>query len=381
MTVVSNWSSLRASLIRSPQRNSGKRALGIILQRECAGKVGPRSATLISRSILRPNPLEGRVCMSAPTRQEASRPLREVRQPHRPRRRGCSHSANNPGPLCNLRAASVLPMRCPVHEAKNAGPRIGPDCSRTATGLLSITEQTFKPAAAVTVAACSFGPVPGVPRWPMSINPLRRETGRGHAPHMSPVTPAEDARTIMINQVSWGAVLAGVVMALVTQLVLNMLGIGIGAATLDPATGDNPSATSLSIGAGVVVHVVRYPCCACRRLCGGPACRSAKRVDSRLAWSDNLGPLYSRHLLPSDVDGRRHSRWGLSHYDERPRQRGEHGWRDGADSGAGRCAQSPSGHRSFLLHRAVPAWRYGRQRPGSPTGRRGCRHAGSRHRK
>ena len=40
-------------------------------------------------------------------------------------------------------------------------------------------------------------------------------------------------------------------MALVTQLVLNMLGIGIGAATLDPATGDNPSATSLSIGAGL----------------------------------------------------------------------------------------------------------------------------------
>ena len=68
---------------------------------------------------------------------------------------------------------------------------------------------------------------------------------------MSPVTPAEDARTILINKVSWGAVLAGVVVALVTQLVLNLLGIGIGAATLDPGTGgDNPSAASFSIGAG-----------------------------------------------------------------------------------------------------------------------------------
>ena len=34
MTVVDNWSSLRASLIRSPQRNSGKRALGIVATAE-----------------------------------------------------------------------------------------------------------------------------------------------------------------------------------------------------------------------------------------------------------------------------------------------------------------------------------------------------------
>jgi hypothetical protein len=78
-----------------------------------------------------------------------------------------------------------------------------------------------------------------------------RNRGDYDAPHMSPVTPAEDARTIMINKVSWGAVLAGVVVALVTQLVLNMLGIGIGAATLDPGTGDNPTVSSFSIGAGL----------------------------------------------------------------------------------------------------------------------------------
>lgn len=40
--------------------------------------------------------------------------------------------------------------------------------------------------------------------------------------------------------------------ALVTQLILNMLGIGIGAATIDPInTGNTPSATSFSIGAGL----------------------------------------------------------------------------------------------------------------------------------
>jgi hypothetical protein len=75
---------------------------------------------------------------------------------------------------------------------------------------------------------------------------------RGYdAPHVSPVSSAEDVRTVMINRISWAAVLAGVVVALVAQLLLNMLGVGIGAATLDPATGDNPSASSFSLGAAI----------------------------------------------------------------------------------------------------------------------------------
>ncbi|MGO4706414.1 PhnA-like protein [Microvirga sp. 2MCAF38] len=68
-----------------------------------------------------------------------------------------------------------------------------------------------------------------------------------------PVTlPAEDARTMMLNRIAWGAVLAGVVIALVTQLILNMIGVGIGVSTLNPGAGANanPSAMSLSIGAG-----------------------------------------------------------------------------------------------------------------------------------
>ena len=78
-----------------------------------------------------------------------------------------------------------------------------------------------------------------------------RNRGDMSAPHMSPVTPAEDFRTVEINQVAWGAVFAGVAIGLITQLLLNMLGIGIGLATLDPGTSDNPSASGLSIGAGI----------------------------------------------------------------------------------------------------------------------------------
>jgi hypothetical protein len=87
---------------------------------------------------------------------------------------------------------------------------------------------------------------------PMSYQPdTPRNRGEQDAPHLTPVTPAEDLRTVLINKVSWGAVLAGVVVALVTQLILNMIGIGVGAATLSPATGDNPSASTFSIGAGI----------------------------------------------------------------------------------------------------------------------------------
>ncbi len=70
-------------------------------------------------------------------------------------------------------------------------------------------------------------------------------------PHETAVTPSEDARTVLLNRVSWGAVLAGAAIALVTQLILNLLGVGVGMATLDPGTGDNPSVSSFSIAAGI----------------------------------------------------------------------------------------------------------------------------------
>jgi hypothetical protein len=71
----------------------------------------------------------------------------------------------------------------------------------------------------------------------MSTSNTPRSRGNTDAPHMSPITPAEDVRSIAINDISWGAVLAGVVVALVAQLILNMVGIGIGASTLDPGAG------------------------------------------------------------------------------------------------------------------------------------------------
>ncbi len=52
-------------------------------------------------------------------------------------------------------------------------------------------------------------------------------------------------------RISWGSVIAGAVVALAAQIVLALIGLAIGLATLDPATGDNPSGAALGAGAGI----------------------------------------------------------------------------------------------------------------------------------
>src|SRR4029434_6032557 len=52
-------------------------------------------------------------------------------------------------------------------------------------------------------------------------------------------------------RISWGAIFAGALVALATQLVLTLIGAAVGLATLNPATGQNPSGATLGIGAGV----------------------------------------------------------------------------------------------------------------------------------
>jgi hypothetical protein len=54
-----------------------------------------------------------------------------------------------------------------------------------------------------------------------------------------------------LRRISWGAVIAGVVLALVVQLLLGMLGLGIGMSTVDPTAGDTPSAQAFGVGAAV----------------------------------------------------------------------------------------------------------------------------------
>lgn len=57
--------------------------------------------------------------------------------------------------------------------------------------------------------------------------------------------------TTPLRRVSWGAVIAGVVIAIVVQMVLSLLGAGIGLSTVDPMRYSSPDASSFGIGAGI----------------------------------------------------------------------------------------------------------------------------------
>jgi hypothetical protein len=96
-----------------------------------------------------------------------------------------------------------------------------------------------------------------------------------------------------------------VVVALVTQLLLNMLGIGIGAATLNPVAGDNPSVMSLSIGAGLwfalsTILAALAGGYAAGRLAGAPR-ESTAGWHGLTAWA--LTTLVIFYLLGSTIGG------------------------------------------------------------------------------
>ncbi|WP_422923770.1 hypothetical protein [Singulisphaera sp. PoT] len=63
-------------------------------------------------------------------------------------------------------------------------------------------------------------------------------------------TSIEETAPAAIRRVSWGAVLAGVTVTLVTQLLFGVLGIAIGASTIDPLHEASPT-SGLGMGAGI----------------------------------------------------------------------------------------------------------------------------------
>ncbi len=106
-------------------------------------------------------------------------------------------------------------------------------------------------------------------------------------------------------RVSWGAILGGVVLVVVIQLLLSLLGTGIGLGTVDLNAGSTPDAGSLGISAGVwwlVSSIVAL-------LVGGFVAARLAGVERRLdgllhglvAWG--IATLLTIYLLTSAVGG------------------------------------------------------------------------------
>jgi hypothetical protein len=68
--------------------------------------------------------------------------------------------------------------------------------------------------------------------------------------HERTLAAGATGNAMVLNPMSWGAIVAGTLTALVSQLVLNLLGLGIGLSTVDP-NGGGVGAQTFSIGAGI----------------------------------------------------------------------------------------------------------------------------------
>ena len=62
--------------------------------------------------------------------------------------------------------------------------------------------------------------------------------------------PVETGLLPAVKRISWGAIFAGTVLAIVLQLALSLLGLGIGLGTIDPLTEQNPM-SGIGIGAAI----------------------------------------------------------------------------------------------------------------------------------
>lgn len=73
------------------------------------------------------------------------------------------------------------------------------------------------------------------------------------ATHVTPgYAPVEEGAIVRgTRRISWGAIFAGVVIAVAVQLVMGILGTGIGLSMVDPVQGSTPGAAGFGIGAGI----------------------------------------------------------------------------------------------------------------------------------
>ena len=75
-------------------------------------------------------------------------------------------------------------------------------------------------------------------------------TTTSYTPHYAETAPPHvEVVSRAGRRVSWGALFAGVMIVLAVQLLLSMLGLGIGLSTVNPTEGGTPNASSLGIGA------------------------------------------------------------------------------------------------------------------------------------
>lgn len=103
------------------------------------------------------------------------------------------------------------------------------------------------------------------------------------------LTPGDAIRTTLLNRVCWSAVFAGVVMAFVTHIILNLIGVSIGAVTFAAAA---PGAIEFTWGAAIWASISGIIAAfiggyTAGRLVGEPE-KSTARWHGLVAWATSI---------------------------------------------------------------------------------------------
>lgn len=102
------------------------------------------------------------------------------------------------------------------------------------------------------------------------------------------------------SRVSWGAILVGALLALVTTAGLHLLGVGVGMLTVDAVEGDTPSAGTLATAAGIwmlAAHLIGLA------FGGFAAARLANTGDGTVAGLHGLGVWATAALVSATLLG------------------------------------------------------------------------------
>ncbi|HEX2540146.1 MAG TPA: hypothetical protein VHM00_03585 [Caldimonas sp.] len=120
-----------------------------------------------------------------------------------------------------------------------------------------------------------------------------------------PAVVRESATTLPLpaRHVSWGAVLAGMVIAVVVHLVLSLVGAGVGLGAFDPLGYGSPDATTFGISAGIWWAVSSAVALFLGGWVAGHLCGSLEKTDAvlhgLLTWG--LGTIVTVYLVTAMV--------------------------------------------------------------------------------
>jgi hypothetical protein len=130
-------------------------------------------------------------------------------------------------------------------------------------------------------------------------------TSHSDPPPTEVVAPAAGLGSAVLSRVSWSAIFAGIVLVLPVEVLLDLLGAGVGLGLVKPSGGGTPNASNFGTGAGIwwlvsTVIALIFGCYVAARL-GGVASRWDGVLHGLVIWGGAV--LITVYLLTTAIGG------------------------------------------------------------------------------